>query len=369
MSRFLVGVSAIAILAMGGVPAHGGVLTTGDNAIDPGWPAAGAFVGIAHNNSGPAVGSLTIDGGSTAQARSVQIGSTVGSSGLGEINNGTLNLVHDPGLGFGDANLRVGEYGTGYLSVTNGGQINFSNGNALAMIGPRSTSVGTLELDNGHINMTSDPTNGAYATIQVVRDGGTGAFLVSNGSTVMLSDPAGVPGTGPVSGEGINVGRDAGSLGWMSVDDSTVSIQGTGSYFLVGRAGGTGSVEFLNGSTVTMQSTSGHADDGAGFSVGAYGDGADGTLTIDQSSLSMDGGAGSSHISVGREADSTGSAFFTGNMTNVTVASSTVANIFVGRHGFGLMAVGDGQPWNCRVVTTTILSLGRNPARSERWQS
>jgi hypothetical protein len=220
--------SVIALTIAAGAPALAVVTTTGTNAISAGFPAAGGVVGIGHDDVSPAVGHMLIDGGSTAQARSVQIGSTVNSIGTTRLDNGTLNLVHDPGESFGDANLRVGEPGVGTLIAENGSTIDFSNGNALAMIGRRVGSVSTMVLDNSSFNQTSDPANGAYATVQIARDGGTGTVVMRNGAAMSLSDPSGVPGTGPVSGEGINVGRDVGSIGLLSMDSSSLSITGTG---------------------------------------------------------------------------------------------------------------------------------------------
>jgi hypothetical protein len=333
MSRLLMGASVIALTIAAGAPALAVVTTTGTNAISAGFPAAGAFVGIGHDDSSPAIGHLTIDGGSTAQARSVTIGSTVNSIGTARLDNGTLNLVHDNAAGFPDATLRVGENGIGTLVATNGSQVNSSNGNAFAVVGRRAGSVGTLVLDNSSFNQTSDPTNGAYATLQIARDGGTGTVVVRNGASINLTDPTGVPGSHNTSGESVFVGRSAGSTGVLSVDASTVSIQGTGAFLFIGDAGGSGTASFRNGSLLTIESTSGHVDDTASITVGRSSGGGTGALIVDQSDVTIDGGADFGGIFIGREADTTGLAEFSGNNTDIEITSDNQAGLFVGRDG------------------------------------
>ncbi|MCB9931581.1 MAG: hypothetical protein H6844_19460 [Alphaproteobacteria bacterium] len=283
----------------------------------------------------PAVGSLTINGGSTVLGTVVHIGSTVNSTGTLMLNDGTL------ATGAADTynEVKIGNNGTGALSASNGGQI-LMTGQPFFAVGRRVGSSGDAVFDASSLSLTVDSGADFSAGVQVGRDGG-GSLTLNNGSSLSIIDSVGTPGSQATYGEVLMVGRDGGP-GSLTVDASTIQVSGTGASFHIARGGAQGTVDVRNGSSVKLTSTSNHADDVAVVHVGQSGSGNTGVLTVENSTLTLDGQAGGAFILIGSD-NTNGEVTFSGTGTAVTLSTMANSAVQVGRDsGNGLLTIENG---------------------------
>jgi hypothetical protein len=195
--------------------------------------------------------------------------------GLGPATNGLLTLADSAALT--STILNAGRSGgTGIIKVDNA-QINLSGQlagggqpGAGVTIGDGTGSIGIVSLqNNARLSISNTGSSGTGVAIggSPFRTGGSGILNLSSGSVLQITAPAATSGisvgrsgsgqlnvnasTVDVGGGSIYVGRDAGSVGTMTVSaNSTV----TAGYVGVGRTqsgnGGTGTL-IVNGSTLT----------------------------------------------------------------------------------------------------------------------
>ena len=138
-------------------------------------------------------GSLTIENGGAVSSAGCYIGEASGATGS--------ITVTDPGSSWNNSgnNLFVGYFGTGTLTIQNGGAVLADE----TIIGGGATAVGTVTLDGA----TSTWTNTGPLT---VGESGTGTFNLQNGAT--FQSPTAY------------LGLDGGSSGTVTVDNATWNI-------------------------------------------------------------------------------------------------------------------------------------------------
>lgn len=254
-------------------------------------------------------GAVTVTNGS--QINISNLGSSgaslnLGGTGLSPLGNGTLSvsgastitISAAPGL----ASFHVGRDGAGLASFTGASSINLGDGTVY--VGRFAGSTGTLTLSGGstlsagnvYIGGASDVVPGGTGIVTVT---GAGSALTASGSSGFIS--VGHNGTGSlsiadqgtVSGIAMSVGRAAGGVGALSVDNAVLNLSGqqttgslSGAGLTIGALGGAGTASISNGSVVTI-SNAGSA--GAGLYVGGAPGSASGTgtLTMSNSQLSV----------------------------------------------------------------------------------
>lgn len=173
-------------LAGGGI-ARGAITTSGY--VDPAAPADGQDVYIGRNDPTPQPGSLTIDGGSTLNSGWAVIADyNTGSSGSALVRGGTWTS---------SVSLLVGNWGTGTLTIDQGGRVV----SPIATIGWRPGSSGTVAVDGAGSKWTWTPGTGV-GTLHVGLDG-SGTLNITNGGEV--SSWAGTVGFGGSSVAVVNI--------------------------------------------------------------------------------------------------------------------------------------------------------------------
>ena len=262
--------------------------------------------GMAIGNLG-GTGAVTVTNGSQINITNLGTsgaGLSLGGTALNPLGNGTLSvsgastitLSAAPGL----ATFHVGRDGTGTAGFSGASSINLGDGNVY--VGRFAGSTGTLTLSSGstlsagnvYIGGASDTGPGGTGVVTVT---GAGSALTASGTSGLISVGHNGTGTlaianqGTVSGTVMSVGRAAGGVGSLSVDNAVLNLSGqqtTGSLYgaalAIGNLGGTGSASITNGSVVTI-SNPGSA--GAGLYVGGTPSSplGTGTLTMSNSLL------------------------------------------------------------------------------------
>jgi T5SS/PEP-CTERM-associated repeat protein len=260
-------------------------------------------------------GTLTIqNGGTLSNAVLGVLGHNAGSTGTATVDGAGSSWTNS-----GD--IYVGNFGTGTLTIRNGGAVS----NGISFLGLRAGSTGTATVDGAGSSWANSGTlNVGY--------GGTGTLTIQNGGAVSNIDGV--------------LGNNAGSTGTATVDGTGSTWTNSGDLY-VGRSG-TGTLTIQNGGAVSNAgfgylgfvagSTGSATVDGAGsawtnsstLNVGYSGAG---TLTI------QNGGAVSDVTGVlGLGPGSTGSATVDG-------AGSTWTNsgdFYVGRSGTGTLTIRNG---------------------------
>jgi T5SS/PEP-CTERM-associated repeat protein len=267
--------------------------------------------------------------------------------GAGDINVDGAGYRLDV-VGDGEALVTIGQHGTGSIDVTNSANvlIDANNGSARINVGPVSDastgSQGSMSVDGSTVTVQSASTTGGTSTVGVrssdtlVGAANEGTLALSNGANLFINHS----GSGSAA---IDVAR--GGNGIVSITDSTVSINntGTGSAVVnIGQDGGTGVVNVTN-STIDLSTVSGITTVSVGRATGGVA-----TMTLSNSTLSL-----KNFLSVGREG-ATG----TLNVENGSTVTNTGANGLtrIGRvGGTGTMNVNGAS-----TVTTNFLQIGRD---------
>ncbi len=234
-------------------------------------------------NSG--TGNLSIANGAVANFTGFDLGNTSLVLGNAASGAGTLSVDGAAVLNVGDGNnsgfgsVVIGYNGTGNVSVTNGGVVNqngYDGSNASLILGLGNNAIGTLAIDGtGSAFNVVGGYNSGYAT--VIGYNGTGNLSLTNNATFFSN---GWDGELSLS---MYLGYNASALGSVSVDNSTLTLNGTvgpegevGGGLAVG-FNGMGNVSVTNGGVFTV-----YNKDDNGFTVTlGYNSGANGNVTVD----------------------------------------------------------------------------------------
>jgi T5SS/PEP-CTERM-associated repeat protein len=338
-------------------------VTTGGQ-VNASWFAVG-------NNGGS--GTATIDNATvsldgfvdfnTGIGAGVRVGRGVGANGVLNLQNGAAiniaNSLPDSSVVLGGTSTLTG--GTGTLNMSGGSTITFTgtaagaamsiggqDGNGLmTMTGSSIVNTGTTGVlrvgsstgSNG--NLTIGGGSKIFANTAGIggnsddNAGGIGNAVVSGaGSQLKLAGDSGFLGVGrngvgslTVSSQGevaatiINVGRAAGGVGTMSVDNGVINLSGqqtsgsqSGAGLSIGNRGGTGSVSITNGSVVTITN---NGSAGAGLYIGGtpLGPQGNGTLTVSNAAINVIAAPGLATARIGY--DGNGTATFTNSRMNL----------------------------------------------------
>ncbi len=302
---------------------------------------------------------------------SLYVGRHGGSNGTVAIANATLNI--------NDGAVRVGDYGTGDLNITDAGVLNTygydENGVGL-YIGKHSDSNGSMEI--------SDPNSSLFmynGTLAIGYDG-NGTVTISNGGFLGT-------GAGTETDVVAVIGAHEGSNGNVTITGANADFEARSTMVVVNGAlaiggSGNGTVSLYNGGSLDIIDT---GLNGIGLYLGLN-EGSNGSLTVDgieettgnRSSLTVESGAvvvgangtadltvqngGRASISsdnvlgvsvyVGRNAGSQGTVVATDEGTVVNTDSS----ILVGFNGTGNLTVANGATMNLATEHTDIVDSG-----------
>jgi T5SS/PEP-CTERM-associated repeat protein len=246
-----------------------------------------------------------------------------GGTGTVSLSGGSSIVIGGPlaGNGFG-----VGRSGTGILALSQASFVDVAAGTV--DFGREATAVGTLSLSGGSslranqvdIGGRSDSVAGGSATATVT---GSGSALRAIGDTGFISvgrggiGSLGVTNLGALNATVLNIGRAAGGVGTLTVDNATLVLSGqqsagsqSGASFTVGNRGGNGTANIGNGSVVTISNA---GSDGAHLNVGGTAINPLGTGVLNVSGASriaLSAAAGKASVNIGR--DGTGTAALSG---------------------------------------------------------
>lgn len=260
-----------------------------------------------------------------------------------------------------DGDLWVGNTGTGSLTVDGGSVKSITaagtgstGAEARLWIGRPSTGNGTVTVNGASsvLEVVSGGRQDAGGTAQIGR-GGTGSLTVEAGATFRILDAVGTAYdyANGIGNEGINVGREAGGNGTLTVNNGHVVVSGTGAFMNIGRGGGTGNASFTNGSTLDMSSTLATAD--VHIQVGR---GSQGSLLLSASSATLTAGGAAAtptedygaSINVGRDAGGngtftmqSGASLTLSGDSNLAGTTGSYTSLQIGRDGgTGVMTLG-----------------------------
>ncbi|MEO8305840.1 MAG: hypothetical protein ABI724_17145, partial [Betaproteobacteria bacterium] len=307
-------------------------------------------------------GSILIsDGGqaATAGGPGLQIGRDTGSSGSLTVSGATSSItiqstVQSVGPFSLSPELTVGRNGSGTMLVENGASV-ILDGNAGFINLGRATGVfASLDITSGG-KVYGSGLNGLQAVF-VGRQGSTAELNVDGAGSQLTISGVGGPNSGAVgNGAAMNIGRDAGSVGTVTVTnggailmtDAGQAATASGVGILIGRdAGSSGSLTVSGStSTLTIEQTGLGSTAGPGITVGGTGSGSvqvldGGTITIRDTGLAGGG------MLIARDAGTSGMVTVSGPGSSITVEQTGVGTvnpgITVGRFGAGEMLVTDG---------------------------
>jgi fibronectin-binding autotransporter adhesin len=235
-------------------------------------------------------GSLTIANGAVATLSGFDINNAslvLGNdhSGRGNVTvdgaNSTLFVGDGPQTGAGL--LVIGNYGSGTLTVSNGGNVTQNGsdglGNFSVVLGQNWCSYGTLAID-GSANGTASSFNVTdFWDAIAVGENGTGSITITNGGALTSN------GADQTFYEGMYLGVNAGATGTVTVDGSggpsSLTLWNGG--LAVGFSGN-GTLNITNGGLVSVQ-----APDINGFGVTlGYNTGSNGNVTVDGNGSVLD---------------------------------------------------------------------------------
>ena len=251
-------------------------------------------------------GSVTITNGGTVTHESAgrcYLGHDAGASGAVTVDGtgSTWSIFKD---------LRIGRYGAGSLTVTNGGTVTCEK-----------TTLGVFTGSNGEAVIDGAGSAWSLTDSFLVGSSGTGRVSITNGGTIT--------GAGP-------------RLGYYAGSDGTMIIDGEGSVL----QGGVG-VGYSGEGTLTV--TNGGIITNGGGPIGSYAGGS-GTVTVDGSGSTW-GGSNSSNLYVGNEG--------TGILTikNGAAVTNDEAYLGTGMGGGGTVSVaGQNSIW----TSNGCLKIGDN---------
>ena len=335
---------------------------------------AGAFLVIGSGSGGTGAANLTNGAVVTlSNLGSAGAGIYLGGTTVRPAGNGTLtvsggsqiNVVAASGL----ANFRVGLDGTGVASFSQASSINIGDGRA--EFGRLAGSSGALTLASGSslaagtiaIGGSSDTVAGGTGTAIVT---GAGSSMSASGDSGFIS--VGRGGTGSlavtnqatVSGIVMNIGRAAGGVGTLTVDNSTLNLSGqqatgtlNGAALSIGNRGGSGTASIGNGSVVniTNAGSNGVSLNIGGTPINPLGSG---SLSVSNSTINLVAAPGQAVVRVGH--DGSGSA----SLTASTLNTGDGFVIIAGQPGStGTLTLSAGS-----VVNTGYVGVGSTPSAS-----
>lgn len=264
-------------------------------------------------------GSLTIEDGIAVETKGGYLGYHSGSSGEATVRgDGSSWQIENPDNGPDSCPLGnsfyIGKFGSGLLTITDGGSVSNSLSDSHIGYGAGSSGIAT-------VGSTSSLSTWAIGYSLYVGGSGSGTLNVTTGGSVLAS-------------EHLYIGNSG--SGTMSISGGTVSAGVTGTYdSYVGclsgstgavRVSGTGSLWAING----------------GLTVGSAGSG---SLFIDNGGTVSNtySNVGRCDSYIGRYDSSTGSATVTGNGSTWAIGDdSHSANLYVGHFGSGTLTVANG---------------------------
>ncbi|MDR2213076.1 MAG: autotransporter-associated beta strand repeat-containing protein, partial [Pseudomonadales bacterium] len=318
--------SAIGVNSTG----NGSVIVDGNNSA---WVIGNGGLTVGDQGSGK----LVITGGGSVQDHGNQsvLGDSTDSNGFVLVDGAGSTLTLD-GL------VTVGRFGTGTLTITDGGNVS----NITAVIGDVQNSDGTVTVDGEN----STWTNGGYLYVGA---SGTGTLNISAGGTVsnlntVIGDAKNSDGTATVDGEnstwtivgglyvgasgtgtlnisaGGSVSSDWSYIGYDADSDGTVTVDGENSAWTAGgqlvvAGGGSGSLFITNGGRV-------ESGDGTQIGIGADSQGiagvagANSAWTMGDNLTVANDGDGALLIQNGGAVSNTGTATIGRNAGSVGVA-------------------------------------------------
>jgi T5SS/PEP-CTERM-associated repeat protein len=385
--RALPSASAIALgvsLALAAWPAEAIVVTSGDAsptiASSPNVDLTGQriFLGFTTGGVGT-LGTLTVNGGSFLTAAQIVTGIDGLGTGIVTVTGAgsTINLT-----GGGAFNgLDVGSWGTGTMTVSNGGRVICSSPLACPFsdIGNAAGSTGTLNIDGGSVSGLGTLTVGRGALQQGFGTAGantTGTLSITNGGTLSTTGSNSVAnndgqtglvtGNVTISGAGsswnitrdlANGGNQAGlTLGRVANTSANVTISNGGNLTITGaraNPAGDNSIPFLNlgsvaGASGTMTVSTGGSvvlgGDSGVINVGGSQGGVGGNATLNINSGGRVSGTGTNGLvfmSIGRN-QSTGTVNVSGAGSQLVVAGVGGTNTGLDGNG-GQIIVGRNQ--------------------------
>ncbi len=212
-----------------------------------------------------ATGNLTVSNGGTVTAASLEVGSESDATGVALVTdaNSTLHITDDA--------VQVGNYGTGTLTLDNGGNLAIDSTNSYnnaLVLGNNTDSSGTFIVNGANTSFSLETGN------IVVGLHGYGNLAVTNGGTVVLNgdflpliDPPSTvfvgkrsDGSGDIFVSGVNstltIDATGLNLGSRGTGNLTVQCGGlidlSNSYIVAGDHGGTGNIVLSNGGTLKI---------------------------------------------------------------------------------------------------------------------
>ncbi len=210
------------------------------------FTGSGTTVQMTGSNSAMLVGSkgtgsLTVSDGASFTGLDIEIGENAGSTGAMTVEGGASVMLSGQDSaedGSAGPQFRVGESGTGTLTITSGGTVtitNSSGGDKSGMtIGQESGSTGSVTVtgsgsslnagDAIHIAMDFDETNGGTGTLTVT-DGGT-----AQASSIFIGSAGTLKGNGALVGSVFNRGgmvAPGTSIGALSIQGNYTQTAGT----------------------------------------------------------------------------------------------------------------------------------------------
>jgi T5SS/PEP-CTERM-associated repeat protein len=329
-----------------------------------------------------AVGLLNLQNGSAINidnsiaSASVVLGGTSSLAG----GTGTLDMSGGSTITFtgsaASAALEVGGIsGTGFMTMTGSSIVNVGATGSL-LVGATAGSSGTLTIgggssiiaDNVGIGGNSDSVAGGTGSVVVT---GAGSLLNASGDSAFVSVGRGGTGSlsvtngGSVAATIINVGRSAGGVGTISVDNAQLNLSGqqataspSGAALSIGNRGGIGTATITNGSVVTISNP---GSLGASLNVGGTPTNplGTGTLTVSDSQVNVIAAPGLANVRIGH--DGSGTATFTNSTLNVgnpTAHGADGSLTIAGQPGStGVLSLNAGT-----VVNTGYVGIGATPA-------
>jgi T5SS/PEP-CTERM-associated repeat protein len=277
--------------ACGAIESYGDVLPGHPWLSETASSSAMAYVG------NTAAGTLTIDDGSTLSSTEVYVGYNKTASG---------SFVVDDGTWKNGANIHVGYYGSGTLSILNGGTVSVT-GNTY--VGEQAGSAGLIDFgtDGGTLTTSSlfaspsqlsgagtiktsgivsdmdlvfDSTHAASQTLSLEQNGQTTNIVLTQSSSGCLG--AGWKDSGSLTiRDGLNVRSCGGYLGYCAGASGVATVSGSNSAWYVSGSNdfcvgyyGSGTLSILNGGTVTT------SNDPKTAYIG-YANGATGLVSVD----------------------------------------------------------------------------------------
>jgi T5SS/PEP-CTERM-associated repeat protein/autotransporter-associated beta strand protein len=209
--------------------------TTGKLAVQSGTLATSIWVTVGNYGSGV----LAITGGGQVDSTDGLVGSYSGATGTVTVDGANSKWTNSSGW------LTVGGSGSGVLAISNGGQVSNTYQYVISMVGASSGSTGTVTVDGANSQWTN-------ASVMNIGFSGSGALTITNGGSVSTGNSSG----------GSNVGCNSGSTGIVTVDGAN-STWANLSTLTVGD-NGAGTLIITNGGQVSSNGAEMGARSGSG---------------------------------------------------------------------------------------------------------